>query len=497
MKWIITLFFISVVSILLSSQILLGQSLRLDESQSLWVAVQSPESLLTWVSEDVHVPLYHLILHLWLGIFGFNIESARALSILFFAGTIPVVYFLTKKISSEKIAFTAAALFSLSPFLIWYAHEIRMYTQFLFFSTLQLYFFITFLQSNAKKGKLSFFMTSVLGFYTHYFFFFLVMTEVVYIWVSQLYSFIKQNQGKIKIKQLIVAHKLSILSSLILLGAALTLSPWLYFVYQQGSAANTKPLISAPNTYTLFQTVTQLMFGFQQDNIVNVVISIWPLALIMLFFVFTHRERAPLSYSGLFILLVTLPIAVAYAVSNIRPLFLTRYFTLVAPALFILVAWYINSYKPRVAVVSFAAIAALLIISLGSQNTNAKTPVKENYERAAQYLQDKTDLTDIIAVTAPFTIYPIEYYYKGNTTLITIPAWERYQGKSIETYSLDSFKATLESLKDRYDTIYMIFSYDQGYEKEMKDHMDNHYERLDLQQVSEGIEIRVYKIRYD
>jgi hypothetical protein len=42
-----------------------NQSLRLDESQSLWQSGRSAADILTIVAQDVHVPLYHELLHFW------------------------------------------------------------------------------------------------------------------------------------------------------------------------------------------------------------------------------------------------------------------------------------------------------------------------------------------------------------------------------------------------------------------------------------------------
>jgi mannosyltransferase len=55
---------------------LMHQSLRLDESQSLWQSSHTIRGLLRAVAIDVHVPLYHLILHFWIFFFGDSITRS-------------------------------------------------------------------------------------------------------------------------------------------------------------------------------------------------------------------------------------------------------------------------------------------------------------------------------------------------------------------------------------------------------------------------------------
>src|SRR5690348_2034841 len=80
--------------LLVSITLLSHQSLRLDESQSLWQTSHSPHEILSIVASDVHVPLYHFLLHYWQMFLGNGVTTARWLSLLFFLATIPAAYFL-------------------------------------------------------------------------------------------------------------------------------------------------------------------------------------------------------------------------------------------------------------------------------------------------------------------------------------------------------------------------------------------------------------------
>ena len=84
LKVFATVMFCMVGVYLFSRNVLLGQSLRLDESQSIWQSSHSISGLLHTVALDVHVPLYHLLLHFWLFYFGDSVQAVRLLSLLLF-----------------------------------------------------------------------------------------------------------------------------------------------------------------------------------------------------------------------------------------------------------------------------------------------------------------------------------------------------------------------------------------------------------------------------
>ncbi|GEM_PF-6187123 len=80
--WFITLLVLVVLCV--SASFFSNQSLRLDEAQSLWQTSHGLKAMFTIVSEDVHVPLYHVMLHFWQFLFGSDVFSARMLSLIFF-----------------------------------------------------------------------------------------------------------------------------------------------------------------------------------------------------------------------------------------------------------------------------------------------------------------------------------------------------------------------------------------------------------------------------
>jgi len=109
---------------------LLFQSLWRDEVDSLRFATQPLGQLLrTFVAPGQNGPLYYLLLRPWLDAVGKTEFSLRFFSVI--AGTlaVPLVYRLGRRMAprSPAVGIVASMLAAVSPYLVWYSQEGRMY----------------------------------------------------------------------------------------------------------------------------------------------------------------------------------------------------------------------------------------------------------------------------------------------------------------------------------------------------------------------------------
>lgn len=85
--------------------------------------------------------LFHYLLALPIAIFGEgNPYATHAVSIFWQLAIVVLGFVWVRQLRGNALALTAAALIAMSPFLIFYAREVRFYSQFTFFTTLALYF---------------------------------------------------------------------------------------------------------------------------------------------------------------------------------------------------------------------------------------------------------------------------------------------------------------------------------------------------------------------
>lgn len=73
-------------------------------------------------------PLYYLLLHGWMKLFGTGDVAARSLSAVFSVATLPVVFTAARRRGGQVVGVSAAVLFATSPYAIRYATEARMYS---------------------------------------------------------------------------------------------------------------------------------------------------------------------------------------------------------------------------------------------------------------------------------------------------------------------------------------------------------------------------------
>jgi len=124
----------------LRALLLANKGFWLDETFSIWVSNHSLPEIMQWVgSIDQQPPLYYLVLHYWMEFNGDSANAVRMLSVLFSAGTIPMIYLIGKRISGVAVGLAAAALLTLSPFNIRYAQETRMYAFLMFNAAVAIY----------------------------------------------------------------------------------------------------------------------------------------------------------------------------------------------------------------------------------------------------------------------------------------------------------------------------------------------------------------------
>jgi len=469
------------IPILLSYFFFAGQSLRLDEAQSLWQSSRSATDILTIVAQDVHVPLYHELLHFWRLYFGDTITAARVMSLGFYLLSIPALYFLGKLAYSRNAGLFATFLFSISPFMNWYGNEIRMYTLFTFFVILNQYFFVKIFKGEANDHVWAGYALSALfGVFSHYFFFLNLAGQAVFYFVRRGVF----PAGSFK----------RFVGTMVLVVAAFI--PWAWYVFHLGTAGFQEPILPVPTSVNLFSAFSQFLFGFQNDNINTFFLSLWPLTIIFALVSLRHNKKLQLTTEYL---LITVVVSVALAFFGsfiVTPFFVSRYLIFTVPSLYLLLASLFTNYSPRFARAGQVALAALMVVMMAIEIANPTTPVKENYQEAVNYINTNATVQDSVVLSAPFTVYPVEYYYKAPAPLSTLPEWNEYAYGAIPAFNPAQLPQQVKDETQNSQNVFLLLSYDQGYEKNIKDYFDSHYKKLYEQNFSDDLNLYVYQIRY-
>src|SRR5260221_3193123 len=121
-----------------TSLLYLTQSLWRDEAFSILSAEKSLSFLLPKLGFEP--PVYYMLLHFWIKIFGRSELSTRGLSLLGFTlATIVVIHWGEKLFKKHWLSWFLPLFFFLNPMLLYYAFEVRTYGWDMFFATLSRY----------------------------------------------------------------------------------------------------------------------------------------------------------------------------------------------------------------------------------------------------------------------------------------------------------------------------------------------------------------------
>lgn len=107
---------------------LLRTGFWVDDGIAVGIASHPLRAIPAVLRQDGSPPLYYVLLHLWLGVFGPSARAAYALSLVFAVACVPVAWWGGRSLFDERTAWVCAGVAALAPFLTTYSGQARMYT---------------------------------------------------------------------------------------------------------------------------------------------------------------------------------------------------------------------------------------------------------------------------------------------------------------------------------------------------------------------------------
>lgn len=112
-------------------------------------------------------PVHHLIVHVWIKLFGDSEAALRFPSLLAGVASVWVIYLLGRRLVGTTGALVAALLLAVSPFHIIYAHEARAYTLMVLMGLLSTLAFLRLIERSSIKREVAYVLSSALLLYVH------------------------------------------------------------------------------------------------------------------------------------------------------------------------------------------------------------------------------------------------------------------------------------------------------------------------------------------
>ena len=182
-------------------------SIWFDEAFSAYMIRFDFVEIMRLTALDVHPPFYYWLLHIWGGIFGSSEIGLRSMSLVWALVAIVGLFILLRRLfSSPNIALVATALFALSPMLVRFSHEARMYTLVLAIVIWGTYCLVRMQAQPKGRWWIAYGLLLVVGMLTHYF----VALAWLAHWAWRIYEVRARRQQRFWTKQWIAAHVLGV-----------------------------------------------------------------------------------------------------------------------------------------------------------------------------------------------------------------------------------------------------------------------------------------------
>lgn len=159
------------VNVLNKLPCLTAQDIALDEPFSIYHAQFPVREIIEQLKGYNNPPLFELVLHYWIGVFGVSPLSVRMLPFIFACLAPLALYYFAKRNFAFAPAAAGALIFSSCNLLVFYSHDCRVYTLFALLTILSMHLYLRLLLPEGKKitRTILFVVVNCLLMYAHYF----------------------------------------------------------------------------------------------------------------------------------------------------------------------------------------------------------------------------------------------------------------------------------------------------------------------------------------
>ena len=425
-----------------------AQAIWWDESLSVYRATRDLGTVLAntiliqnVVTTDTVPPLYFLLLHFLVPVFGTTEFAMRFFSLAANVATIPLLYVLARRLltlthsplscspglrtgEGPGVGVIAALLGALSPFYVWYAQEARPYALVLFWSTLAVYALVRAfsirlsVSPQAIRWVAVYILAAIAALYTHYYAIFLIPFHVVLIaalvWRKQ--------------------------RAWVALPAVPLASAFLLIPLVRSSVAGN--VDTGPDFVPFDIILRDLLNSFTVGITVDFAQAIWIDALMLGLFLIgivaiTHHASRITLLAYIFV-----PVICVVAASYFRPLYQnSRYLIAISPAFYLGVAAGIVALAFRWRILAVPALGVFLVGATISLNNLYFDPRygKDDHRAWADSLRERVRPGDFLILDSPHTEELFQYYARD------LVPW-----KSLPVLNADSPDADLAVIREAY-----------------------------------------------
>jgi mannosyltransferase len=408
---------LALVAFLLRVSYLDAQSLWRDEVDVLRFANQPAAQLLHNLAQiKYNGPLYYILMRGWLALTGESEFALRYLAACAGVLAVPLTGWIGQSLIGRRAAWLAALLVAVSPYMVWYSQEAKMYALVGALTLLAMACHLRALTTGRAGWWAGFVIAASLSFYTH-------MLAALLIPVYAMIFLLAWPGYRRRWRGWLVS-----------LGA-LTLPYVPLVLWQLPLVVNT---YATGHPFYPIQDILASLFNLYTRGVA--LVGSWIVMAVFLFAILggiltppslrlagdESRHPGEFGLRGarlrLFLLVwLFLPIGVVYLVSLRAPVFEPRYMIFIAPAFYLLAGLGLmvlsRSWRPAAGF----SLAVILSLSLLGVWTQATTPLKSDFRAAAAYVAAHRQDDTPIMFHMPYVRYTFDYYFHGDYVALEAP----------------------------------------------------------------------------
>lgn len=375
-------------------------------------------------------PLYYLLIK------GLHINNTlleiRYFSLICGVLSILPLYYIGSRVFSPKIALTACLFSALSPFMLYYNQEGRMYSLFVLLVLVQTSCLVWWAVDGSRWAKYGVAVFSILSIYTHFFSSFLLICEFLWLLALQF--------GNMKIR----IRFREALAVFAVVGLAYT--PWLFHILANlgGMAQKWRGIyniaFAVPYTffrfgagYGIFPLHYQVKLHLSDFYLSGLIWGvIFCLAYLPAALLVAKRVRRTTAVQSLIFTIAFLPIVLVVIGSLFKNIASERYVIFSAPFFYLIIASAKAPDTPRKNLLQMAALGLPMVLLLAGVGYYYFNPQfgKTNYRAAAALILAQGRGSDRVVCRPPQAAGPIEYYLKDKMTVSPYRAWQAHESDS-------------------------------------------------------------------
>jgi len=413
---------------------LTAQSMWRDEVDAIRFAQTSPQTLIGYFTQPGwNGPLFYLLLRPWLEVAGQGEFSARFFSLVFGTLSVALVYHLGRRWFSPEVGGMAALWMALSPYMVWYSQELKMYA---LLCTLVPALFACYDRALECGGWPRWTAAVLLSWIT-------MTTHIIAaLTLPALAGLALRPTARSKVGLPVLG---------IMAAPGLIILPWIAPLLIQGQ--------NIGHRFVPLNTMVWIMLqAFSRG--VTVIGDVWPMVVavfgLLAGTMLWPRPRATADaqtgwrIAGLWIWLL-LPLIGLYIIALRVPLFVDRYLIWIGPAFYILVARGVAELwaRSRRGAAAFILLTGMFfVLGLWTQTAN---PIKSDFRAAAAFVREHRRPNELVMFHISYIRYTFEYYYG--------PAAPYADGVPTDNQTLElHVDAQMRTRTAGYETVWLVLS---------------------------------------